>query len=163
MNHTPEPWGVYPLADDNDLPAILSGDGKLELLISEVSDEESIANVERAVSCVNACAGIPDPETTVPELVAALRSICEQVHQYAINDENELPDCDAGFAALVKINHEKTPDTYVCDDCGKEFTDGRARDDHFMSPDCRKHQPTLSSAEKTRFSNCGIKRTEAKT
>lgn len=29
-----------------------------------------------------------------------------------------------------------TEDTYTCADCGREFTSGEERDDHFMSDDC---------------------------
>jgi hypothetical protein len=34
-------------------------------------------------------------------------------------------------------------DEYACADCGRTFTDGKARDDHFMSPDCPEHQPLV--------------------
>ena len=31
---------------------------------------------------------------------------------------------------------QSTEDIYSCADCGREFTDGKERDDHFMSSDC---------------------------
>jgi hypothetical protein len=51
--HTPEPW-EYRLAYDTD------------------------ADHRRAVACVNGCKGVVDPETAIPELLAALKGLLSQ-------------------------------------------------------------------------------------
>ena len=90
FKHTPEPWSahkgginkidrslgpvaeaVHPLATFD--PLIWSFDLKR---LTEAEQEawwnRYYEDAERAVSCVNGCKGIVDPEKTVPELVAAL-------------------------------------------------------------------------------------------
>ena len=36
-------------------------------------DSPEIINANRIIACVNGCKGIPNPETTVPELLAAVK------------------------------------------------------------------------------------------
>lgn len=43
-------------------------------------DEERGDNAKRIVACVNGCKGIVDPETTVPDLVAALALVAATSH-----------------------------------------------------------------------------------
>lgn len=81
FKHTPEPWVLY---DDGELGsdiilANVDGENYDLARIPTEGDEgrpptERKANAKRIVACVNGCAGIVDPETTVPELVAALRA-----------------------------------------------------------------------------------------
>jgi len=37
--------------------------------------------------------------------------------------------------AILQVK-EDDKDIFGCADCGREFTDGKKRDDHFMSSDC---------------------------
>lgn len=91
--HTPEPWGIHPdFVDDKptkfeheetdcvaqDLP-ISSGEtivAKAVFMFPNFghehvpSEEEMRANARRIVACVNACAGMSDPETEIAELKA---------------------------------------------------------------------------------------------
>lgn len=76
--HTPEPWD-YVVADNALHPhcSVLSAsDGSPIVSTAHLKGlcPEDEVNVQRIVACVNACAGIPDPEKTVPELVRVIRS-----------------------------------------------------------------------------------------
>lgn len=65
---TQEPW----IAEGGDatvapyMRPYISGQGMM------VAEMRSTYDAERAVACVNACAGIKNPEATIPALVAAL-------------------------------------------------------------------------------------------
>lgn len=75
--HTPEPWKTdyisgrtnYLVIDcDTDEDTARVGDTRSLRHI-----DEQVANANRIVSCVNACAGIPDPEKLIPEMIRLLR------------------------------------------------------------------------------------------
>jgi hypothetical protein len=55
---------------------------------------------------------------------------------------------DALYDARAKVDEldrwvYAPPDVYECADCGKTFEESHERDEHFMSPACPKHGPTL--------------------
>lgn len=78
MSTTPdygEPWRVVPLADGG----IASRDG------SQIVDK--LGKSHRAISCVNACAGMADPAAEI----AAMRAAIREAHDAVILGENPLP------------------------------------------------------------------------
>ena len=111
--HTPEPWRKW---GENAIT-----DGQDEIVAETLLRKEDRllptnnmrgANANRIVSCVNACKGIPDPETTVPELVAALQAVTlhiDQMRQYYSADVANEVSSDAyqaienAFATLTKL------------------------------------------------------------
>lgn len=81
--HTPEPWEVHEVHDnhygDNELisrgfRSSVTGKG---INTGENYEMFSAEDAERIVQCVNACAGIADPEATITALKTALKH-CEQ-------------------------------------------------------------------------------------
>ena len=79
--HTKEPWRV---SDDPELPGAVVIDARGYMVCDAnvfgtspdaPSSETCDANGNRIVECVNACLGIKDPATTVPELVATLHAV----------------------------------------------------------------------------------------
>ena len=69
------------------------------------------------------------------------------------------PKCGARVAIIERPESDGKPipadaDVYVCADCGKGFTDGNARDDHFMSPAC---PGKTSGAQTCECLKCGFK------
>ena len=65
-------------------------------------------NMDRAVSCVNACAGIVDPEKTIPELVAALTKLVDDYNVLALdNPFNQDKFLAASLDILGKLNGSK--------------------------------------------------------
>jgi hypothetical protein len=80
MKHTPEPWAIY-YTENTGLPSdpcpcvVIGQDGlspkpEPQMTICVVTDKKSFnatdaANVKRIVACVNACAGMEDPERDI--------------------------------------------------------------------------------------------------
>lgn len=64
--HTIEPWHAFTHASGN--TSIYNATGKFTICNCVSTKEDA----ERAAACVNACEGIPDPETTIPALVKAV-------------------------------------------------------------------------------------------
>jgi len=74
------------------------------------------ANARRIVSCVNACAGIADPEATVPELVEALESMISMCNSLAtdvfgqrlpnVQEPSVLTKARAVLAKVEKVKGE---------------------------------------------------------
>ena len=60
---------------------------------------EDTANAQRIVACVNALAGIADPETTIPALIAALRECVE----WREGDPDGLPFSARLRAVLAQV------------------------------------------------------------
>lgn len=83
--HTREPWNT---GEDEIGVTIIRTDAKNPCSIAELCDGlpgdhvERDANAARIVACVNACAGIANPDA-IPLIVAALRALCA----YVTNDE----------------------------------------------------------------------------
>lgn len=82
--HTPEPWeSVKALSgSENDRGFNIYGGaqfiGRVSPMIKDKrgnASEEGIANADRIVACVNACAGI-NPEA-VPDVLEALKGMCD--------------------------------------------------------------------------------------
>lgn len=81
--HTPEPWAMV----QHDYRPRIITEGARPYVLAEIRrihyplpdedphDREADANARRIVACVNACAGIPDPEKAIPALVEALRKV----------------------------------------------------------------------------------------
>ena len=86
--HTPEPWEVgrngwqvYPRPE---LP------GTIAAADERKQPSEQVANAERIVACVNALAGIDDPETALREL----REACECVVATAWGNTDGLTEAE---------------------------------------------------------------------
>ena len=95
--HTPEPWR---LAVGNGRRRVMAGSGSVTTAVDpRADDNRARANANRIVACVNGCKGIPDPETDVPELVAALRDIGDYLGDSA--DAHRL--AQKARAALAKL------------------------------------------------------------
>ena len=84
--HTPGKWEAHAfhvVAVDTFTRKLPNGETyKVSHCIVERTDgdteAEAQANAARIAACVNACAGIADPEKTIPELLAALRGLLAQ-------------------------------------------------------------------------------------
>lgn len=128
IKHTPEPWVLeigehacfhkgnrVSIVKIYDPPHELSlGDDEAGIeTVAEVwptAGDSDIEDGKRIVACVNACQGIPDPETTVPELVVALknmtasartfRNVPQEEQAWTQFDDDAL---DAAFALLSKL------------------------------------------------------------
>ena len=80
MKYTAEPWQFKEGFHDIDaceswgLGSIVGGGFYIAEIWQTVrgGKETATANAARIVECVNACAGIPDPEKDIPDLIAAL-------------------------------------------------------------------------------------------
>ena len=99
ITHTATPWEVHEINDghigDNEVisrgfRSSVTGKG-----INTGEDYEmfSAADAERIVQCVNACAGLSDPEATITALVEALQELIEVVDGVrGLPDESEKCD-----------------------------------------------------------------------
>ncbi len=80
-SYTPEPWR-FMLADPVKIPYVVKDrdDGAFATVATFYQidgDNSDHANAERAVACVNACAGITDPAATLAEVRLALSDALE--------------------------------------------------------------------------------------
>jgi hypothetical protein len=82
LKHTPEPWRIGDIAEDNTRPAfLLAGEYPSTVVTATVppfkvynmNADTATANAFRIAACVNALAGIEDPEAFVKEAKAALQ------------------------------------------------------------------------------------------
>lgn len=62
---------------------VLRGPLPLVCKCAGASDAETKANAERIAKCANACKGIPDPETVVPELVEFAKEVARLTSVYS--------------------------------------------------------------------------------
>ena len=83
MKHTPEPWEIYGRYGDHGR-IVGEGDRHIAGTMGYSSNirsgevrAENQANARRIVECVNACAGIEDPETVIPQLIESARLTCQ--------------------------------------------------------------------------------------
>ncbi len=77
---TPEPWTLEQNGPAWNLRSVDRVDQFMYLLgLTHNNPGEHNANAKRIVESVNACVGIEDPETTVPELVAALNECLQTI------------------------------------------------------------------------------------
>lgn len=94
--HTPEPWNISFNSPNPLIHSKLVGEdwyystiasvvqrGRHPIYGGEITDATAKANAARIVACVNGCAGISDPETTVPELVAALETLHDLLEKHS--------------------------------------------------------------------------------
>ena len=72
----PEPWEYRENGSDNGFDGYFAVPGQPRE--TGLIDHNHPANSARIVACVNGCAGIPDPETTVPKLIAAVALAANQ-------------------------------------------------------------------------------------
>jgi hypothetical protein len=91
VKHTPEPWVVKGKFLTASCPVPRAGSSRnggpsaMENIGVFPSDADGdyrnfpvavrYRNLKRAAACVNACAGIPDPETTIPAVIQSLRDL----------------------------------------------------------------------------------------
>ena len=99
--HTPEPWATW------GLNAIV--DTREEIIAvslpraEDVADSNTqVANAARIVACVNGCAGIPDPETLVPELIEALWDLV-RAHEVEMGPSALQLRIDLATGVLAKL------------------------------------------------------------
>lgn len=129
--HTPEPWHRVVGRVGNGLTAsqdeqIQSWDGIGVLLVQHDGNTDGIANVQRVVDCVNACAGIADPETTVPALLAEVRALRAALRQIIDSSPEYRPTPPDLIAAI-----EACAD---CADCRKRnWPPSRLCDSHYRA------------------------------
>lgn len=90
--HTPEPWET----DGSDVTADGVWIGQFGW--DEYPEDKDGANAEHAVACVNACTGIKDPGTTIPKLIAALRSLVHRADTTELADGSSLDTLEASIA-----------------------------------------------------------------
>ena len=99
--HTPTPWKVTPSHTGRgwniDGPRLGLA---LPWLVARTESEEPVdeANAQRIVACVNACAGMADPEATITALVAALTDVLPVLRQYGT-----VAQLDQARAALQRV------------------------------------------------------------
>lgn len=130
MKHTPEPWALYPnsgiyTCDDiadarGDCIAAMDSRGAL------AGKDEINANAARIVACVNALAGIHDPEAWVRERdVEILKYIgqaedAEQAHKKTIAQVETLRarvrELEADRGRLDWLDEQGKPETFEDDD-----------------------------------------------
>jgi hypothetical protein len=96
--HTPTPWKRAGRQPDNHGVNIVDYRGFLVAQARAAGGgwSDAKSNAAHIVRCVNAH----------DELVAALRSLAEQVHQFNINEDGDYPDCNEAFAVLAKLKGE---------------------------------------------------------
>jgi len=83
--HTPEPWKVKTAGNwDCSLITNLFGADHRPIAGHDRDQTTGRANLARAAACVNACAGIADPETTVPQLLTACEACLSTLREVAI-------------------------------------------------------------------------------
>lgn len=91
--HTPEPWSY---GEDNDGWYVSVGDTQIAYGLSE-------ENACHIVACVDACAGIVNPDIKIPKLQEALIEAVEQL-QKAEQQRDELQKrCDNQHDAIYEI------------------------------------------------------------
>ena len=92
MNHTPEPWEVDRESESLERVGVSSGD-KLVCQCARWGLDEDLANAERIVACVNACAGLTDEQVArIPAMLADYELLCRKV-DHKCTDEI-CPICD---------------------------------------------------------------------
>jgi hypothetical protein len=100
FTHTPEPWYYENVAGLH---------AAFDSLGGPVATFDSEDKARRIVAAVNGCKGIPDPETTVPQMVAVLRDAFDMIERmekdvdYYISDE-ALARREKIETLLAKIN-----------------------------------------------------------
>ena len=110
MKHTPEPW-IYRKSQCQpvyEAPIIANNIGECIAIPDSggcsFSSDEVTANVKRIVQCVNACAGIEDPEAAIREAKDTLKAmilLCEVFgHECSV---------DSARQALAKLQPKQTP------------------------------------------------------
>ena len=100
---------------------------------------EKTAHTAQAATQHADAVNTPDAHTAAYNAqCAALAALgkCKSVPLYLMREHSET-------AMWHFHKFHELRDVHACADCGKEFTDGDARDNHFMSPACPKHRPTL--------------------
>ena len=96
MKHTKEPWVL--MLNQGEPYAILPA-GRQGTICSFCAPFPKEGDIKRAISCVNACAGIPDPAEAIPDLVEAVESFLRPYH----TPETYGPALEAMRAALAKM------------------------------------------------------------
>jgi len=83
QKHTPEPWVVNPHGENSAYhkPTPNSIVTVIESRSHPIYNPErtAVANIARAVACVNGCKGIANPEVAVPEVVKGLRWLMDHI------------------------------------------------------------------------------------
>lgn len=86
MNHTPEPWKLVISDGENLCIRQDTSYGFRRVAIASKNaatgwTQEDEANAQRIVACVNACAGIKNPEA-IPDLIASFKEISAHCETY---------------------------------------------------------------------------------
>jgi hypothetical protein len=109
--HTPEPWKKYDATAgshicrkdhgaDNEIIAYV------KVSFHPLGPATQVANADRIVACVNGCKGIPDPEKTIPALLAAVALAANQASILAARETDpeeraRYRDDEAHYRALT--------------------------------------------------------------
>jgi hypothetical protein len=126
MKHTPGPWKISTVRDGDGTTNVYVGtdyppgrlcDGSRSIATmtgsaytkpGEFHQPQALptntANAARIVACVNACEGIADPATTIPEL---LRGLEDAIRSAEALDRHEEPDFDWIIDARTAIAKAK--------------------------------------------------------
>lgn len=119
MKHTPEPWVQWESQPDvfggdvtkNDECTITGGMRIADFACDEEDDQPGVANAARACACVNALAGVAEPEAAMAKVRALL---AEETDYHSVNetmaDGHDMPesakyhrDCRVKFAAALAL------------------------------------------------------------
>ncbi len=90
MKHTQEPWYKHTFT----IRGLIGSDIIRVALIEE--------DYDRAQKCVHACAGIQDPEKTIPQMREALRVAAFRIEELQLrHGDTEMSESPSSFNALV--------------------------------------------------------------
>jgi hypothetical protein len=89
--HTPEPWAVVDSWEDA-IPVAKGGEWDSIFFQSGNYDIPTCtrANAERIVSCVNACAGMEDPEKEIAKLRANQQVLVDALEEIAVKYKTKM-------------------------------------------------------------------------
>ena len=104
FKHTPEPWTFEKSHNDMEAYSFNSPTEGTLGCINEIDPITDKANASRIVSCVNGCAGIQDPVTTVPALITALFDVIDAYGCECINYPPAKPHCPMCIGRAVLAN-----------------------------------------------------------
>ena len=107
LKHTPEPWRVI-MADDPDAYMLYGDTGDC---IAEMPspDRQGVehSNPYRIVACVNACAGMEDPEKEITKLRADQQVLVDALERIDIGEDDYL---SIVREALAKVQAKEATD-----------------------------------------------------
>ena len=104
--HTQEPWVDCPAKGNTERRIEHKGVGNNCISLAVLSGPDREANSARAVQCVNACAGIPDPAAALELAREAIRKIQRHIPNQDHAGCSLSADLDLCKQALAALNVE---------------------------------------------------------